>query len=397
MINHVTYRQGAVTTHLSSVAEVLAYVTASVSDGFADAARACEEAYEHITHLFKRERMQIVHERIFGNLRVRAPVMDARRAAIRQSGISDEWPVTYVQGRPPCGEGLSGISIQAVRPRQAGDVWTIYEDELPCGRGWRRNGATFLMLQDLHGLRKGRGQDNSREAQVARMFDRASRILRRQDAAYCDVARTWIYISDILDWYGEFNLARSAKYGQLGLTPDPSARGGTRGAFLPASTGIQGENPHGAACVMDLLAVSGKPGDRPEVTPMTNVRQKDAFEYGSAFSRGVCIRESGLSHIQVSGTAAIDEQGKSLFPGDCRAQILYTIDTIEALIAQEGASLRDICEATVFLKHAEDTSVFKQVAAARGLAEIPAVNVLADICREDLLFEMDGAAVLQPR
>lgn len=42
---------------------------------------------------------------------------------------------------------------------------------------------------------------------------------------------------------------------------------------------------------------------------MTNARQKDAFECGSAFSRGAWIREPDMTQVQVSGTAAIVEQG----------------------------------------------------------------------------------------
>jgi enamine deaminase RidA (YjgF/YER057c/UK114 family) len=127
-----------------------------------------------------------------------------------------------------------------------------------------------------------------------------------------------------------------------------------------------------------------------KVELMTNVRQKDAFEYCSAFSRGVWIREPDMTQVQVSGTAAIDERGKSLFPNDCRAQIFRTFDTIEALIAPTGASLKDICQATVFLKRAQDLPVYRQAAAERGLADLPAVCVVADVCRDDLLFEVDA-------
>ena len=94
----------------------------------------------------KRENLQIIHERIFGSLAVHRAVMDARRNLGRQSGTNEHGPVTYVQGRPVWGEGLSGVSIEAVRPWRSGDHWTVYEDGIPCGRGWKRGGARFLML-----------------------------------------------------------------------------------------------------------------------------------------------------------------------------------------------------------------------------------------------------------
>jgi enamine deaminase RidA (YjgF/YER057c/UK114 family) len=84
----------------------------------------------------------------------------------------------------------------------------------------------------------------------------------------------------------------------------------------------------------------------------------------------------------------------SLYPGDIRSQISCTFDKIEALLNQEGAGLRDIAAATVFVKYPEYAPVFWKMAAARGLADFPAVCVVADVCREELLFEIDAESVL---
>jgi hypothetical protein len=46
----------------------------------------------------------------------------------------------------------------------------------------------------------------------------------------------------------------------------------------------------------------------------------EVVSYGSAFSRGILIQERDTALIQVSGTAAIDEAGKSLYPDNIRAQ-----------------------------------------------------------------------------
>ena len=223
------------------------------------------------------------------------------------------------------------------------------------------------------------------------MLDRAERILRRNGASYKDVARTWLYLSEILDWYPDFNKARSEKYGEFGIMPGP---GDTR-LLLPASTGIGANTSSGAAASMDLLAVVEN-GDMPSpVRKLTNRKQLDAFRYGAAFSRGAVIEEDDVTLIQVSGTAAIDEHGVSLYPGDIRSQINCTLDKIETLLGQEGAGLTDICAATVFVKRPEYAEVFWEMAADRGLADFPAVCVVADVCREELLFEIDGEAVVR--
>jgi enamine deaminase RidA (YjgF/YER057c/UK114 family) len=288
---------------------------------------------------------------------------------------------------------LAGVQIQALRPAQTkGDVWTIYDHGISCGRGWKRNGAVYLLLQNIHGLG---GQGSTKTAptlQAERMLTRANEILSAEGATYRDVARTWIYLRNILAWYGPFNVVRNGQYARFGLLAAPTDSG--RALPPPASTGIEGDFPSGAACVMDLLAVTGPPGRRPEITRLSNTKQKDAFSYGAAFSRGVCIREADVSLVQISGTAAIDEAGKSLYPDDVCAQIDRTLDNIEALMAQVKGKLSDMSSVTVFLKRSEDIPRYRQVAAQRGLADLPAVVVRADVCRAELLFELDAMAVV---
>ena len=145
---------------------------------------------------------------------------------------------------------------------------------------------------------------------------------------------------------------------------------------------------------MDVLAITGPAETRPDVEQMTNIKQEDAFMYGSAFSRGAYLGERDVASILISGTAAIDEKGHTLHPNDVRGQILRTFDNVETLIGEKGAALKDICEANVFLQRAEDIDILRRLASERGLEGIPAVCVNADICRDDLLFEMDGVALI---
>ena len=146
---------------------------------------------------------------------------------------------------------------------------------------------------------------------------------------------------------------------------------------------------------MDLLAVVGNDGRTAPVRKLTNRGQLDAFRYGAAFSRGAVIQEDNVKLIQVSGTAAIDEHGVSLFRDDIRSQIICTLDKIKTLLDQEGAGLADICAATVFVKRPEYVDVFREIVVDRGLTDLPAVCVVADVCREELLFEIDAEAVVR--
>jgi enamine deaminase RidA (YjgF/YER057c/UK114 family) len=354
----------------------------------ADAAGAARAAYGEIARVLMDQGLTMVQERLFGSLSVQAPVLAARAAALRAGGIPAAGPCTYLQGHPPWGEGLAGVIIRAV----AHDVWTIGAPGRPVGRGWRQGKATFLVLQNIQGLMANGNGANARPLQARRMIRRAADILHRQGASYADVARTWFYLADILDWYPEFNQARTEVYRDLGIMGGNG--GGPR--WLPASTGIGADADAGAAGALDLLAVAGPPESPPLVRQLSSPAQPEALTYGSAFSRGALIQGPDASLIQVSGTAAIDARGRSLYPGDARAQIDCTLDKIAALIEPEGASLTDIAAACVFVKRPGDARVYHEAAAARGLANLPGVVMVADVCRDELLFEMDAEAVLDP-
>ena len=367
------------------------YISASVTDKNANPTVTYAEIYCRILDILLQEKMQIVHERLLGSNSLFAEIIKTREEILHDKRIDEDLPFTYLQGQPCWGEGFAGVQIRAVAPHEPGDrVWTIYDNDIPCGRGWSRNGATFLMLHSIHDFQQNPGYDKSREQQTSRMFDRAERILREQSGSYRNVIRTWIFLPDILDWYAEFNQVRNAKYQQFGFIQGNSTIIETEKIYLPASTGIQGSNPYNAAVMMDVLAVIPGSGASVKIEPTSGVKQRSPFRYGSAFSRAMSIREPNTNIILVSGTASIDEQGKSVYIGDIRSQILKTIEVVDALIAKEGASLNDICDATVFLKRPEDFEIYQKTAVECGLNGIPAVCVIADVCRDELLFELDA-------
>src|SRR5579872_4897322 len=70
----------------------------------------------------------------------------------------------------------------------------------------------------------------------------------------------------------------------------------------------------------------------------------EAFAYAkpSSFSRGMRIDLNGLTILLISGTASIDEGGKSVHIGDFRAQTRRTFANITGLLASEGVTWKDI-------------------------------------------------------
>jgi enamine deaminase RidA (YjgF/YER057c/UK114 family) len=392
------YRGDSFTINETMIGDHQVYLTASVTGKDSNQQKICQQIYRQILEILARDKMEIVHERLFGSIALKDDILAVRNNILSRDHHEQELPFTYIQGQPHWGLGFAGVQLRAVNPVKNGDIiWTIYDGDVPCGRGWRRNGTTYLMLQNIHGLTAvNEGQKDYRE-QARLMFEKANTLLVNQGASYLNVVRTWIYLKDILQWYTDFNQVRNKIYQQFKLIPSHDNQQLPEGIYLPASTGIMGDNALNAASVMDVLAIIPGSTNNIIIKHETGVRQKSPYRYGSAFSRAVRISEQDITHVMLSGTAAIDEAGHSLFPGDARGQIQKTLEVIEKLVEEEGASLSDICEATVFLKRPEDIDEYYRIVSDWSLTDLPSVIVIADICRSELLFELDAVVALSNR
>jgi len=127
----------------------------------------------------------------------------------------------------------------------------------------------------------------------------------------------------------------------------------------------------------------------------------EAYNYGSAFSRGLRIDLNGLSIVLISGTASIDDAGNTVHVGDFRAQTRRTFSNISGLLASEGATWKDVVRTTCYLRDIErDYQAFNEERSAiyneQGLDPLPAsTGIQAILCRPDLLIEIEAIAMFR--
>jgi len=127
----------------------------------------------------------------------------------------------------------------------------------------------------------------------------------------------------------------------------------------------------------------------------------EAYDYDSAFSRGMRIDLNGVSILLISGTASIDDAGSTVHVGDFRAQLRRTFDNITKLLAAEGATWHDIVRTTCYLRDIErDYQAFNEERTAfykeQGLDPLPAsTGIQAILCRPDLLIEIEAIAMFR--
>jgi len=281
-----------------------------------------------------------------------------------------DWPVTVV-GQEACfGCGLGGIQVWAVK---RGEVETLKMDNRVVGTVFGDEHARTCLLGGLEPASAG-----SPGEQAVHVFEAMEKALALADMDFSHVIRTWFHLNDILSWYDAFNEARDSFF-----TPR-----GVFGRLVPASTGIGGSNAAGSALSGDLLAV--KPlDDRVQLLDVASPLQPEATAYGSSFSRAVELDRPDQRQLFISGTASIDREGHTAHPGDPEKQVALTMDVVRAILESRDMPWANVTRATAYFKRAEDAPAFLRYRADKGLADLPVLMVENDVCREDLLFEIE--------
>ena len=362
------------------------YLTVCAPPGLSSG-EAARRVYGKLGEVLAKRGLEPVQEKVYGALRERPAVLKARATALSAHGLDASLPVSYVEGRPVSGAGLAGVQIWALRSgrRGPGAVTTV-RHPWGLGRLWTEGRRHFLYLSAVPGTGPEGTWSHSRSVQARRMFLNAQAGLRCHGFEFSDTVRTWIYLRDILDWYGRFNQVRNALY----RGPDFFGRSFRNRA--PASTGIGGRGA-GGDCVMDLLAVQPEArGDADIEWIRRSARQGPAPRYGSAFTRAIVLKHGPTQTIHVSGTASIDAAGDSVGPRDPERQSLHMLLNVAALLEERGAGLEDIATSVLFCKDRRAHEAFLTVCRLLRLPQMPTIAVLADVCRPELEVELEAVA-----
>lgn len=355
----------------NEVAEL--YVTATPGSDLSAESQATE-VFDAVGQFLREEGGRLVEERVFGTqqaLTTAGPIRSKVYSDL-DDGVGPAWLAVPEGLTGP----LAGVQVHAVAG--CGSPEVITSDGMPCGRALRAAGAGLVTLSNI---RAGEGKDAA--AQAWAMLEKAESVLGQVGLDMFTVPRTWMWLSNILRWYDDFNKVRNEFFGQRGLI----ANGDTD--RMPASTGIGIGPANGKVCAMDLAAVQSPAGSIEYFNAGGN--QESPLKYGSAFSRACKARTPAGMTVFVSGTASIAPDGRTAYVGDASAQIKYTIENVQAVLREMGCSDRDVVQAISYCKTAEVERLFQKEWA--GL-DWPNLTAIGDVCRDDLLFEMEATALV---
>lgn len=274
------------------------------------------------------------------------------------------------------------------------------------------DGVDYLTIEDeiskklsLGGITSENNQ-NSIFDQSVEIFEKIKKIFDLEKMPVDSIVRQWNYIADITkvvdgkQHYQEFNDARSQFYG---LTSWPKG--------YPAATGI---GTYTGGVVVEVFAVKPK-SHRVEIIPLDNKLQVPPHAYSQEvlvgendkvkkrcstpkFERGKVLFIKPEALVYISGTAAIRGE-ESLDGVGVGKQTVATLENINYLRSPDNLVSAGITSEIapgmkslrVYLKESSYYEEAKLVV-DRMMPDVPSVYLLGDICRDNLLIEVEGIA-----
>lgn len=286
-----------------------------------------------------------------------------------------EWPLTLLQGDACSGTTITGTQFIAF---SGVDLRPVKDGDRTLGYWYETAHARCCLLGNI------RSEDLtlSRVEQAYAVFVKMESLLQQAGMEFADIARTWIYLSNLLNWYDEFNVVRNRFFKERGVFEK----------MLPASTGIGARAVAGEAMNGTLLAVKPK-NESVKVFAVPSPLQCPALDYKSSFSRAVEITQPGSRLLTISGTASIERDGHTIHAGNTAKQIEFTMHTVHEILKSRGMDWRDTVRAIVYFKDIMEVDLLKKYCIENELPDLPLTILHADICREDLRFEIEVDSV----
>jgi enamine deaminase RidA (YjgF/YER057c/UK114 family) len=346
------------------------HITAT-TEGGASALHEGRDVFGEIAEVLRKKEARLCQERIFAPASLREVWGQIRGEAFGDlcDGVEPCW-LNNVEG------GSTGVQVHAVR--MARPPATLSVDGQGFGRLLEEDDCRWVIGTGLCAPQAG-----AAAAQARAMFQKMQTILKQGGADMRCVARTWIFMDRILDWYDELNKVRTHFFREQGVLGATEAEN-----RMPASTGIGVSPANGGRCMLDFVGVWGAKANVRRYHAAGN--QNCAFKYGSAFARSSESRSPAGRAVYVSGTAAIDAAGVTCYVGDSPGQVRMTIENVMAVLRDMQCESRDVVQAMAYCATPETERVFRE--SWKKEVPWPWVTVRGDVCRHDLLFEVEVMA-----
>lgn len=276
------------------------------------------------------------------------------------------WPVTVINQ-----DGNTwGTIITAIKTDK---LETIYQNNNVIGNIYQDKYADYCYLGGLA---------NYIKKDAKSLFQVIESELNRVEIHFKNVVRTWFYLNNLISWYDDFNKVRSDYFEAAEIFNN----------MIPASTGISASNNENSNLLSSVFSVKQK-GDIVKIFSVPSPLQCPAVDYKSSFSRAVEIDHPDYRQLIISGTASIDTEGNTVHVGDICKQISLTMEVVKAILNSRNMIWENVTKGIVYFKDIADIKTFNDYCENNNITNLPLAMLKADICREELLFEIEIDAV----
>jgi enamine deaminase RidA (YjgF/YER057c/UK114 family) len=310
--------------------------------------------------------------------------------------ISQNFPIVYIPQYPADNSKIN-ISVTSINPKKVNfDYKYLTENNYSYYK------LTIEDSVEIYGTIFDIGDNSNVYNQSIECFKTMKNILNSNNLDLDDVVRQWMYIGGInkhnnlnnkqVENYQMFNSARAIYYSEVNWKNG-----------YPSATAI-GMDITG--CIIEFTAI--KPTDKISIIPLQNPRQIDAHKYtdkyipinsevnSPKFERGKIVLDDKKIDIYISGTASI--LGEDSINDDITKQTNITLDNIAILSSKQNISshnvniqnnLPNFSGVCVYIKKKSDAEKAIEIC-NNHFGTIPIIYVIADVCREELLIEIEA-------
>jgi chorismate lyase / 3-hydroxybenzoate synthase len=305
--------------------------------------------------------------------------------------VGFEKPPTLDHPRIP----LAASMVPSLCSGDVCEVWRVADPDTPLTNGPAQARVHYRYSDDLLFGSLSFAERNFEAGSESGALLRATEIAYQEifdvlgESEHRHLIRIWNYLpqinapSDGDERYRHFNSARQTAFRKSGRAIMGS---------VPAASALG--SPAGSPLCIYFLAARRPP------KMIENPRQTSAYHYppkfgrhSPIFSRACVWGDSGGSKLFISGTASIVGH-ETIHRGDVIAQTRETLVNIGALLAEANRTVGsaryslDALQLKVYVRRPADLPAIKATLSARTAAST--VYLKADICREDLLVEIEA-------
>lgn len=277
----------------------------------------------------------------------------------------------------PYGEGLIATGLEEADAHPVNETWSVSETVTRGQSGRCYWSETNNLICVAHWLSK----DECEQIEQSTQFAYEAILAVLDEHKFPHPFRFWNYLPGINVGNGDDEVYKKFCTGRLKAF---ESRGISAQAF-PAASAL---GHHSDGAVFYVFASRARPRH------FNNHRQVNSYDYprqygvtSPSFARATALSLNTSHFLFISGTASITGH-QTLGEDDIEKQLTVTMENIRHLLDTANPDNRELATFKVYIRHAHHLAFIRHWLTTH-YPQVEAVYTLADICRKDLLVEIE--------